>query len=328
MVGETTDDEETFQLINSIFFLAVLLFILVISIWMMYKKPDVVNTRGHNLLGLMIAMHIISLGYPNVLTLISLTSHHFKISDFIYFNLTIDNLATLIISNLILTRAIFMYNKANNGIMTNLRGVSLTSNLYFVSVYIFIVITARPLFPDSLYKIMSSKRNDITYIYPVDVKNFVVWLIYMISLGFVLKLLKLGARKEMISLLILQLIYMFVKGMLDAFGNPKYFKADELISNIHRSLLMLFNCFWFIWSCDDSKKFYGLAAQMDVYKTSHWEEIISSCFNKFLLSQQKQEESDFFQNRMRKNFEIYKIDTVANSKDLQTILIKSSYRLI
>ena len=290
------------QMTVAVIFLTILLLLLVISLLVLLKKSETANLRGQSLIGLMIFMHCISLGYPNLLTVLGYYDR-FYFPSFAYFNLVVDIFATLMITLLIFIRAIFLYKKANNEVVSNLRGVILTVALFNGSIYVFVMLCFRPFLPHSEYKILQIQKHFI-YLYAVDMQGLTVLGFFFASFLLVNGLKKWGVYFEMMILCALKLGDMMVSGLILIFLD-KVFWAQELHMNLYRTLLMIANCFFFILFFDEMDQKCELNIEMDILKVSSWDPQITSTFLNYLQHNDHDEIVSFFDSKISKNQQIW-----------------------
>ena len=290
-------------MIVSCVFLILVWVLLFISIFVLQRKKEIANLRGQTLISMMIFMHVISIGYPNLLTMLS----HFKwcfLPSYERFNISLDLLISIMITLLIFIRAVFMYLKANNKVLSNLRGVILTVNLYIGSIFSFCMICFNWKLPPSQFAVLNGDFNAIHIRMPYEVKGIAINVVFFISFLLVNGLREWGAYWEMMGLAWLRIADMVSMGLVQRHYNSS---LNLLIQcNIYRSVLMCMNCFVFLWMCDDSKSSCKSDLQMDLRRTSNWEAKLANCFLRFLREKEQKDLADFFKSKIRNNNQVWK----------------------
>jgi hypothetical protein len=284
--------------------LVCLIIILAVSIITLIKKKETVNLRGQTLLFMMIFMHTISLGYPNILTLLAYHEWYY-FPSFHYFNVSLDIFACIMITLLIFIRAIFMYQKSNNKVVSNLRGVILTVALYVGSIYVFSILCFRPNLPLPDFQVYQIDRSFMLYI-PINVRFISVALFFFLSFILVKGLVKWGVYYEMMFLVILVFTSMFFKGFIKMIDETDFF-FTELQSNLYRIFLMMSNCFVFIIFFDEMQNPCEINTNMDILKATNWQETLVTCFEKFLKWRDDQQMLDFFRSDIKNNNNVWQL---------------------
>ena len=283
--------------------------VLITSIVNMYFKKQIANSRGQTLVYLTMFMHLVSIFLPNIFTIICYhkINNHFMLFGWVM--LTLDNYATIIITNLILMRAVFMFWKSKDRNIVHLRGFLLTQILYITSIFWFIQVTKSYLYPLSTYQSYYYFKS-VTYFSVFDSKNVIILGVFLVCVVVVTGLSQWGAYQEMVSLMVLQLLHMCALGLARTVTNHNtslnaYFFSLEIISNAYRILLMVMNCFFFIWFFDGVKADTKNSSDIDPYKASGWNQIIKKYFKKFLKFHKREEELEFFRNNMENNENVW-----------------------
>ena len=298
--------------------------VLIISIVNLYFKKEIANSRGQTLIYLTMFMHLVSLYLPNIFTIICYSRLDNLFMHFGWILLTLDNYATIIITNLILMRAVFMFWKSKDRNIVHLRGFLLTQILYITSMFWFIQVTKAYPYPMPTFQAYYYFRS-VIYFSAFDVKNVTILVVFLICVMVVSGLSQWGAYQEMVSLMVLQLLHMCALGLARTATNNNtsinsYFFALEIISNAYRILLMIMNCFFFIWYFDGVKADTKNSSDIDPYKASGWNKIIKKYFKEFLKHHEKEEELEFFRNNMENNENVwyYFKNKQGNFTDLRT----------
>jgi hypothetical protein len=209
------------------------------------------------------------------------------------------------ITTLIFIRALFMYKKAKNEIISNLRGVILTVALFVGSTFIFYVITFKPNFPVPPFQVLQIIRGNL-YFSAIDSKSITIILFFYVSFLLVQNLHKWGVYYEMGIILAIKLTSMLVTGIIQ---NKKtgFFWKIELQENIFRALLMTANCFFFILFFDEMNKECEINTNMDILKASHWDNVLVKCFMNFLKKKKEEEMFSFFKREIKNNKNVWKL---------------------
>jgi hypothetical protein len=248
-------------------------------------------------MSMMILFHCISIGYPNVLTILNFFEKTY-LPSFGYFNLCTDVFATIILTVLIFIRAIFMNLKANNKVLSNLRGVILTINLYIGSIFIFLMICFQPNLPTSLFPILNHDTHKL-FGSAYDFKGISISICFYIGFLFVNGLKEWGAYHEMRTLVFLRIFDMLSMGFVLSFTSKNWYMLLQV--NIYRALLMIFNCFFFLWYFDKTKNTCITDLQMELLRATDWNPCLTKCFMKYLMHQQEEVLLDFFIENIKDN---------------------------
>lgn len=287
---------------------------LIISLVNMYYKKQIADSRGQTLVTFTMLIHILSLFIPNIFTLVCFHNKNKYFTSIGWTLLTIDNYATIIVTNLILMRALFMFYKSKDRNIVHLRGFLLTQILYITSIFWFCQFTKGYPYPTSSYLAYHYFRY-IYYYSAFDYKNLTILAIFLLCIWIVRGLSQWGAYQEMVSLTVLQLTHMLALGIVKSIFNKipaedfeytnHFFFWMEIISNMYRLLLMNMNCFFFIWYFDGVRSDIKLTSDLDPYKANAWNPQIKKYFKKFLKANFKLDELDFFVQNMENNNQVW-----------------------
>ena len=290
------------ETIISSIFLLILLILLIISIYIIRIKKHIANLRGQTLMSMMILFHCISIGYPNVLTILNFSGHPY-LPRFGYFNSCTDLFATIILTVLICTRAIFMNLKANNKVISNLRGVILTVNLYIGSIFIFLMICFKPSIPYSLFPILNFEMDKLSNS-AYDFKGLAITICFYLSFLIVHGLTEWGAYSEMRALVFLRIFDMTTMGIVLSSTSQNWLFLLQV--NIYRALLMIFNTFFFLWYYDKTKNTCISDLQMEILRATDWNPCLTQMFIKYLLHNHQESLVNFFIENIKDNGSAWK----------------------
>lgn len=198
-----------------------------------------------------------------------------------------------------------MNRKANNSVISNLRGVVITIALFFGSVYVFSMITFEPSLPLPPFQVLQPSKENIVFT-PIDYKEMLVWLFFFISFLLVHNLYKWGAYYEMLFLVFLKTCNILASGLILRHCSDKYW-VSEVAANIFRALIMSSNCFIFILFFDESQSTCEINFNMDILKSSAWEEKLKNCFSNYLKHIEDDELLEFYTQKIRDNNHVWKL---------------------
>ena len=136
---------------------------------------------------------------------------------------------------------------------------------------------------------------------------------------------KWGAYHEMIGLVGIKWVYMLTGGIIRQ-TFPSHFWILELQTNLYRALLMMLNCFFFIWFFDEMKNSCEMDLHMDIRKASKWDKRLTSCFVSFLRQKKMKPLLKFFRNQIEDNSQVWVIlqnPSGFSNKPMQTQKTKS-----
>jgi hypothetical protein len=193
--------------------------------------------------------------------------------------------------------------KANNKVISNLRGVILTINLYIGSIFIFSMICFKPKVPISLFPVLNFDEFRLYYS-SIDYKGLSVNAFFYASFLLVAGLKEWGAYYEMRALVSLRIFDMLTIGLVQSFLSQGWWCVLQV--NIYRSLLMIFNCFYFLWFYDKSKNSCLSDLQMEIIRATDWNPCLTKCFTKYLIHGQKNSLLEFFNTNIRNNYDVWR----------------------
>jgi hypothetical protein len=217
-------------------------------------------------------------------------------------------------------RAILLNLKAYSINLTNLREIFVALSFTFAGIYFFIIgLTTGSLSPTEFYYI---NYCTLPYVndFSVNPKDFLFLVIFIVSVCMMSNFNVWGIKQEAISILVLHLVYMILKGNYKM-NSPKCYVTSESYENGYRLLFLLLNCVVFFWVYDDKNKIFRSVENLEPYQIKAWNLETYSKFIKFLKINNENELVDFIENVLIKTndpFEVFE-----NPKCIFFIIIES-----
>jgi hypothetical protein len=166
------------------------------------------------------------------------------------------------------------------------------------------MICFRPNVPVSLFPVLNVDEDKLFYS-AYDYKGLAISVFFFISFILVKGLTEWGAYHEMRALVFLRIYDMFTMGIVYSYFTDEFMCVLQV--NIYRSLLMIFNCFYFLWFYDKSKDICSSDLQMDINRATSWNSCLTKCFTKYLIHNEKESLLEFFMENIRNNNEAWKV---------------------
>ena len=206
-----------------------------------------------------------------------------------------------------------MYFKSLKYDLTNIRGI-IVSICSLISAFIFLWSV---LFPHTGMMTEYYYMNYCTFpyinIYQINRMDFIYLFAFFLCVLFLRDCKIWGIRKETISIFILHIIYMFVKG-LHKNHDSKCYINNEIIESSYRIVFMFLNCVLFFWTSDDYHKMYKSISNVDVFQINNWDENLQERFDRYLDYVQDETILHFYRENLIGNPDHWTVFQEAESK--------------